>query len=87
MSGGGAITRTQHEDGSFTVEGWRENGWIQCPRCGEMIRLIEDVEEYEVYTGKVTCWGPGTAECCGLAIICTYDGDYVIDLSQEEAKR
>lgn len=78
--GNGVITTRQHEDGSFTVHGWRVNGSVECPLCGEEAALYEDVEEWEVYTGKITCWEPGTAECCGLALIRSWDRDYVIEL-------
>lgn len=76
----GRIVREKKPDGTFEVESWRENGSAECPRCGGEVKLFEDVEEYEVDTGRITCWGPGTAECCGLALIVTYDGAFAVEL-------
>lgn len=86
-----SVTRTRNPDGAFTVEGWRENGSVLCPRCGTEVALVEDVEAYFPATGEIehtggveTGWGPGTAQCCGLLIVCGYDRDYVFEEEGEE---
>lgn len=78
------IVKTLNDDGTYDVEGWRENGSAVCPRCGKEAKLFEDVEEWETRTGRVTGWGPGTAECCGLALIVWYEGAFAVELEPEE---
>lgn len=85
-SGSGIVTTRQHDDGTFTVHGWRITGFVECPNCGDGCDLYEEIEEYEVHTGKITAWGLGHAECetCELAFVGGFESDFVIDLSHEE---
>ena len=68
-----SITRTRNADGTYHVEGTRDNGTIEC-ECGAIIPMTEDVVEYEVYTGRVTDWGPAQGVCgvCSLLYVDAY---------------
>lgn len=64
----------EYKDGNLVgLTGERVNGFIECPRCHRDRPLIEDVDEYEIDTGRITGWGPGLAVCCGLLLIDSWD--------------
>jgi hypothetical protein len=77
-----SLTRRLEPDGTYHVEGQRQNGEICCPRCGAWVPLIEDVDEWRTDTGEVTPggWGPGLAEHCGLLMVDSWDGCMVYRL-------
>lgn len=80
------VTRTQQDDGTWRVSGWRDAGVAECPDCHKDIDLIEEVEEWEANTGRITAggWGlpHGYCESCHLAVHMGFDEDYVIRLGR-----
>lgn len=62
----------------------RINGYAECPDCGLAWPMIDEPEAWTLSeaTGvwEATDFGPATAECldCGLCIVDTFDGCFVI---------
>lgn len=62
----------------------RVDAIAECPTCGKEVELLADTEEWR--QGEDHRWhhseyaGCAMGECCGMVLIDTYDGAFVLNL-------
>lgn len=56
----------------------------ECPKCGQLVELVAETEEWVRQRGKWVHseYGPATGWCCNLAIIDSFDGCFALEFPE-----